>query len=46
MRLLSFIAKRLIATVFILFGVAAITFFLVRLAPGDPVTAAARPARR
>ena len=37
MRLLSFIVKRLIATVFILFGVAAITFFLVRLAPGDPV---------
>jgi len=38
MRLLNFIIKRLIATVFILFGVAAITFFLVRLAPGDPVT--------
>jgi len=28
---------RLIATVFILIGVAAVTFFLVRLAPGDPV---------
>lgn len=39
MRLLSFVAKRLIATVFILLGVAAITFFLVRLAPGDPVAA-------
>ena len=39
MRLLSFVAKRLVATVFILFGVAAITFFLVRLAPGDPVAA-------
>jgi ABC-type dipeptide/oligopeptide/nickel transport system permease component len=37
MRLYAFIAKRLVATVFILFGVAAITFFLVRLAPGDPV---------
>lgn len=39
MRLLSFVVKRLVATVFILLGVAAITFFLVRLAPGDPVTA-------
>jgi ABC-type dipeptide/oligopeptide/nickel transport system permease component len=39
MALLSFIVKRLVATVFILIGVAAITFFLVRLAPGDPVTA-------
>ncbi|MDB5076341.1 MAG: binding-protein-dependent transport system inner rane component [Chloroflexi bacterium] len=38
MALLTFIVKRLIATVFILLGVAAITFFLVRLAPGDPVT--------
>jgi len=37
MRLLNFIVKRLIATVFILIGVAAVTFFLVRLAPGDPV---------
>src|SRR5579859_5958697 len=37
MRLLSFVVKRLIATLFILLGVAAITFFLVRLAPGDPV---------
>ncbi len=37
MRLLNFIIKRLIATVFILIGVAAVTFFLVRLAPGDPV---------
>ncbi len=37
MALLSFIVKRLIAAVFILLGVAAITFFLVRLAPGDPV---------
>lgn len=39
MRLFSFIVKRLIATAFILLGVAAITFFLVRLAPGDPVMA-------
>ncbi len=38
MRLLNFIVKRLIATAFILLGVAAVTFFLVRLAPGDPVT--------
>ena len=37
MVLLSFIVRRLVAMVFILFGVAAITFFLVRLAPGDPV---------
>ncbi len=37
MRLLSFAVRRLVAMVFILFGVAAITFFLVRLAPGDPV---------
>jgi ABC-type dipeptide/oligopeptide/nickel transport system permease component len=38
MVLLAFIVRRLVAMVFILFGVAAITFFLVRLAPGDPVT--------
>lgn len=37
MVLVSFIVRRLIAMVFILLGVAAITFFLVRLAPGDPV---------
>ncbi len=37
MRLLSFIVRRLVAMVFILIGVAAITFLLVRLAPGDPV---------
>lgn len=37
MVLISFIVRRLIAMVFILLGVAAITFFLVRLAPGDPV---------
>jgi oligopeptide transport system permease protein len=39
MALLAFIIKRLIAMVSILFGVAAVTFFLVRLAPGDPVQA-------
>ena len=38
MVLLAFIVRRLVAMVFILLGVAAITFFLVRLAPGDPVT--------
>ena len=32
MVLLAFIVRRLVAMVFILFGVAAITFFLVRLA--------------
>ncbi len=37
MVLFTFIMRRLIAMVFILLGVAAITFFLVRLAPGDPV---------
>jgi ABC-type dipeptide/oligopeptide/nickel transport system permease component len=36
--LLSFIVRRLIAMIAILFGVTAVTFFLVRLAPGDPVT--------
>jgi ABC-type dipeptide/oligopeptide/nickel transport system permease component len=35
--LLSCIIRRLIAMIAILFGVAAVTFFLVRLAPGDPV---------
>jgi len=39
MVLLAFIVRRLIAMIFILFGVTAVTFFLVRLAPGDPVTA-------
>ncbi|HXT37291.1 MAG TPA: ABC transporter permease [Chloroflexota bacterium] len=37
MALLFFIVRRLIAMLFILLGVAAVTFFLVRLAPGDPV---------
>lgn len=37
MVLLSFIVRRLIAMIAILIGVAAVTFFLVRLAPGDPV---------
>jgi ABC-type dipeptide/oligopeptide/nickel transport system permease component len=37
MPLLHFVIRRLIALVFILLGVAALTFFLVRLAPGDPV---------
>lgn len=37
MALVSFIVRRLIAMVAILFGVTAVTFFLVRLAPGDPV---------
>ncbi len=37
MVLFTFIMRRLIAMVFILLGVAAITFFLVSLAPGDPV---------
>ncbi len=37
MTLLYFVIRRLIAMLFILFGVAAVTFFLVRLAPGDPV---------
>jgi len=37
MVLLSFIVRRLISMVLILFGVATVTFFLVRLAPGDPV---------
>ena len=46
MRLLSFIVRRLVAMVFILIGVAAITFLLVRLAPGDPVVHAAWPACR
>ncbi len=36
-RLIAFLIRRLIQMVFILFGVTAITFFLVRLAPGDPV---------
>ncbi len=36
MQLLQFVVKRLISMVFILIGVAAVTFFLVRLAPGDP----------
>jgi len=37
MAVLFFIVRRLIAMLFILLGVAAVTFFLVRLAPGDPV---------
>ncbi len=37
MTLLFFVVRRLIAMLFILLGVAAVTFFLVRLAPGDPV---------
>jgi ABC-type dipeptide/oligopeptide/nickel transport system permease component len=37
MSLLFFTIRRLIAMLFILLGVAAVTFFLVRLAPGDPV---------
>ena len=37
MALITFIIRRLIAMLFILFGVAAITFFLVHLAPGNPV---------
>lgn len=37
MILVSFIVRRLIAMVLILLAVAAATFFLVRLAPGDPV---------
>jgi ABC-type dipeptide/oligopeptide/nickel transport system permease component len=37
MSLLFFTIRRLIAMLLILLGVAAITFFLVRLAPGDPV---------
>lgn len=37
MALLSFAIRRLVAMIFILLGVSAITFFLVRLAPGDPV---------
>jgi len=36
-RIAAFIIRRLIFMVFILFGVMAVTFFLVRLAPGDPV---------
>jgi ABC-type dipeptide/oligopeptide/nickel transport system permease component len=37
MTLLFFVVRRLIAMLFSLLGVAAVTFFLVRLAPGDPV---------
>lgn len=37
MSLLSFVIRRFILLIFILIGVAAATFFLVRLAPGDPV---------
>jgi len=43
MRVLKFVAKRLLMSIFVLFGLSILIFLISRVLPGDPVRMALGP---